>query len=90
MPCQGQRTGVLAALPPGGSLDVALCGWGAWMKITVQFQSQGCGLDGERKAATPLVQSSAHGNLSLGSLNLGPEVVGQGPFWTRPGHQGVN
>ena len=48
------------------------------------------GLDGERKAATPLVQSSAHGNLSLGSLNLGPEVVGQGPFWTRPGHQGVN
>lgn len=90
MPSQGQRTGTLAALPPGGSLDVALGSWGAWMKITVQFQPQGCGLDGERKAATLLVQSSAHDDLSLGSLNLGLEVVGQGPFGARPGHQGVN
>lgn len=34
--------------------------------------------------------SSAHDDISLGSLGLEPGVLGRGPFWARPGHQGVN
>lgn len=52
---------------------------------------QGGCLSLERKAAVPLVLSSARDDfLSLGSLRLGPGVMGRGPFRARPGHQGVN
>lgn len=39
MPYQGQRTEALAALPPGGCLDVALRGWGARVNISVSSPS---------------------------------------------------
>lgn len=83
---KAREQGYWLALPPGGCLDVALRGWGAWMNVSIQPQLQGV----ERKDATSLVLSSVCHDLSLGSLGLRPEVVGRGPFWDRPGHQGVN
>lgn len=61
------------------------------MNVSNRAQLQGCCLGVERKVAASLVLSSAHDDfLSLGSLGLGPEVVGKGLFWARLGHQGVN
>lgn len=50
------------------------------MNVSIQPQLQGCCLGVERKAAASLVLSSVCDDLSLESLGLKPEVVGEGLY----------